>query len=142
MRGLHGAYGGSWYACRARGGKNSACLCTTVTFSVNQYSFYLKHHWKEEELRFTYQERCQRCRDDRYMDDPVFSHILLMPSLNLGQICNTQNRAMALNPEVGNYQSRDSAGSRVFQNCSASTSALWISKIIYHFSLFYFLSSS
>ena len=47
-----------------------------------------------------------------------------------GQICNTQNSAMALYPDVGNYQSRDPTESQVFQNHSASMSALWTSKII------------
>ena len=44
----------------------------------------------------------------------------LMPSLNLGQICNTQNSAMAFGPEVGNYQRRYPAESQVFQSHSAT----------------------
>ena len=36
-----------------------------------------------------------------------------MASLNLGQICNTQNSTMALEPHVGKYQSNDPAESQV-----------------------------
>ena len=36
-----------------------------------------------------------------------------MASLNLGQICNTQNSTMALEPQVGKYQSDDLAKSQV-----------------------------
>ena len=41
-----------------------------------------------------------------------------------GQICNTEASARPLNPEVGNYQSRDTAESLVFQDHSTSTSTL------------------
>ena len=58
-----------------------------------------------------YQECHQMSQDDWYMDDSVFSHIWVMSSFNLGQICNTQNSAMALNPEDGNYHRRDPAES-------------------------------
>ena len=33
-----------------------------------------------------------------------FSYVWLMPSLNLGQICNTQNSTLALSPRVDKYQ--------------------------------------
>ena len=58
-----------------------------------------------------YQECHQMSQDDWYMDDEVFSRIWVMSSFNLGQICNTQNSAMALNPEDGNYHRRDPAES-------------------------------
>ena len=65
-----------------------------------------------------------------------------MASLNWVQICNTQNSTMALEPQVGKYQSDDPAESQVCLNHLMSTSALRISKIIYLFSLLYFLSST
>ena len=41
-----------------------------------------------------------------------------------GASLNTQNSTVALDPRVGKYQSIDPAESQVFQNHSASTSAL------------------
>ena len=72
-------------------------------------------------------------------DDKVFGCVWLRASLNWGQISNYQTSARGLGPRVGKYQSSYSPESRVFQDHSATTSALWRSKIIYHFSLFYFL---
>ena len=60
---------------------------------------------------------------------------------NSDQIYNTQNSDRTLDPQVGNYQSSYSGESWVFQEHSATMSALWLSKI-YHFSPFYFLGSS
>ena len=47
-------------------------------------------------------------------DYPGFTCVWLMPTLNFGQICNTQNGTVALDPQVGKYQSSDPAESRVF----------------------------
>ena len=53
-----------------------------------------------------------------------FSCVWLMPSLNLGQICNTQNSTLALSLRVDKYQRNNLSYSRVYQAHLASTSAL------------------
>ena len=57
-------------------------------------------------------------------DDPDFGRVWLMASLNWGQISNSQNSARPLDPQVGKYQSSNFAEFRVFQDHSATTSAL------------------
>jgi hypothetical protein len=47
--------------------------------------------------------KCAEMTDAK--DDPHFSHIWLMVSLNWGQTSNSQNSARALDPQVGKYQS-------------------------------------
>ena len=85
-----------------------------------------------------YQEQDHRCRDSRQRDDQVFSCIWLRASLNSGQICNTQNSTMELEPQAGKYQSNDPAKSQICQIHLASMSTLQISKTIHLFSLLYF----